>query len=146
MCCGVAEVLDADLALPRDGVTASVLVAITLEVEVIVFAIVLPGVTVNGVAKTARQNRQQARLVSHGFDTTGVLESKEVLTAFSLHFLIFFPGIANTIVTPGYVAYNFYLAISSDRVALKTAVSAVHFAKMSFLAAFIPAVAPVPPP
>lgn len=45
--------LDADLALPRDGVTAPVLVAISLEVEVIVFAIVLPGVTVNRVAKTA---------------------------------------------------------------------------------------------
>lgn len=61
--------LDADLALPRDGVTAPVLVAISLEVEVIVFAIVLPGVTVNRVAKTAAKpptsTPRQPRLRHH---------------------------------------------------------------------------------
>ncbi len=46
MVSGAAEALDADLAPPRDGVAAPVFVAPSLEVEVVVFAIGLPGVAV----------------------------------------------------------------------------------------------------
>ena len=43
---GTAVVLDADLVPPRDGVPAPDLVAPSLEVEVVVLAIGLPGVAV----------------------------------------------------------------------------------------------------
>jgi hypothetical protein len=43
---GAAEALDADLAAPGDLVAAPVFVAPSLEVEVVVFAIGLPGVAV----------------------------------------------------------------------------------------------------
>ncbi len=43
---GAAEALDADLAAPGDLVAAPVFVAPSLEVDVVVFAIGLPGVAV----------------------------------------------------------------------------------------------------